>query len=131
MIWLFQMIAATILFCPFIALLLLYMIGKKMKLATTQAFGYAADVATPILFLSVSLAIKGIWQVKVLLWMIILAMVVAMIFTYSNWRTEKEIEVAPLLRRIWRFYFIALVILYFAVIVIGITISVLDYVKVV
>lgn len=131
MIWFIQMIAAIILFCPFIVLLVLYLIGKKMKLATAQAFGYAADVTTVLLFISVSLAIRSIWQVQVFLWMIILAMIVAIFFTYIDWRTKKEIKVPPLLRRIWRFYFIALVILYVAVLVIGITFSVIDYVKVI
>lgn len=131
MIWLIQMIAAILLFCPFIVLLLLFVIGKKMKQSTAKSFGYAADVTTILLFISVSLAIKSVWQIPVFSWMIILAVIVAMIFTYVEWRRVKEIKVPPLLRRIWRFYFIALVILYFAVLVIGIIFSVLDYVKVV
>lgn len=102
-----------------------------MKQSTAKSFGYAADVTTVLLFISVSLAIKSVWEVPVFSWMIILAVIVAMIFTYIEWRKVKEIKVPPLLRRIWRFYFIALVILYFTVLVIGIIFSVLDYVKVV
>lgn len=131
MISFFQLIAAIVLLCPFIILLVIYMIGLKIKLPVARAFGYAADVTTVLLFASIALAVESVWQVHIFVWMIILAIIVAMIFTYIDWRTKKEIKVPPLLRRIWRFYFIALVIVYFAVLVVGITFSVFDYVKVV
>lgn len=130
MIWFLQLIVAVLLFCPFTVLLLVYVIGKKMKLSSVQAFGYGADLTTAILFLSVSLAIKSVWQLSVFLWIIIAAAMIAILFTYRDWRTKKEIEVLPLLRRIWRFYFIVLVFLYIIIVMVGITFSVLDYMNI-
>ena len=131
MIWFVQIVVTVILCCPFIALLLFYLAGKQMKLPTGQAFGYAADITTVLLFISVSLVIKSICQISVFLWIVIIATVIAIVFTYRDWRTKKEIEVLPLLRRIWRFYFIVLVFLYFAVLLVGITFSILEHVNII
>lgn len=129
--WILQVMMALVLFCPFIALFVLFFIGRKLKLTTARSFGYAADTTTIILFFSVGLAIQSVWHVKAFVWLAISAVVMAIIFTYIDWRTKKEIIVAPLLRRIWRFYFIALVILYGVILLAGLTFWVMDYMTVV
>ena len=59
---------------------------------------------------------------------ILVAVVLATIFTYVDWRTKKEIEVMPLLKKLWRVYFILLGTLYFVVWVAGLTYSIIAYV---
>lgn len=131
MIFILQVFVSVILFCPLLGLLLLFLLGRKMKLSSGRAFGYAADITTVILFFTVPLAIYSVWQVNVFIWLAIIAAIVAMIITYIDWRTKKEIEVPPLLRRIWRFYFISLVILYIVILSVGLVYSIIDYVEVV
>ncbi|ACA39029.1 conserved hypothetical protein [Lysinibacillus sphaericus C3-41] len=55
----------------------------------------------------------------------------AMIFTYIDWRTKKEIEVKPLLKKIWRFLFLLLSTAYAVICIIGVIQSLVDYFRVV
>lgn len=101
-----------------------------MRLNKHKAIGFAADVTTAMLFISVPLAIRGLWDVAIFIPLIVIALVVAIIFTYIDWRTKKEIEIKPLLKKIWRIYFIVLSIAYFLVWAIGLTHSVMIFMMV-
>lgn len=118
----------AILICPVIVLLVTYVIGRKCKMNHVKAFGLAADITTCILFLTVPIAIKSIWAIGVFIPTILLAAVIAIISTYIDWKTKKEIEVMPLLKKLWRVYFILLGVLYFVVCIAGLAQNIIEYV---
>ena len=117
-------------FCPVLIFLIVFFIGRKIKIKGIRAFGLASDITTFFLFFSVPLAIRAVWQVNVGLILVIAAIVMAIIFTYIDWRTKKEIEVSALLRKIWRFLFLLLSAAYSVVCVVGIIQSLMDYLQV-
>lgn len=82
-------------------------------------------------FFSVPLAISVLWRVNVGALLVILAIMMAMIFTYIDWRTKKEIEVKPLLKKIWRFLFIILSTAYLVICIVGVIQSIMEYLQVV
>lgn len=109
--------------------MIVYLIGRKVKIRGTHAFGAASDVTTFCLFFSVPLAIGVLWSVNVGVLLVMLALTMAMIFTYIDWRTKKEIEVKPLLKKIWRFQFLVLSTAYVVICIVGIIQSVIEYLQ--
>ena len=120
---------AIIIICPLIALFITYFICRKMRLNSTKAFGFAADVATFLLFFSVPMAVASIWKVSIVIPLIIMAIFIAITFTYIDWRTKKEIEVKSLLRKIWRFQFLVLSTAYIVICIVGVIQSVIEYLQ--
>lgn len=117
-------------FCPVLIFVIVFYISRKIKIKGTHAFGVASDVTTFFLFFSVPLAIGAVWKVNVGIILVIAALVMAMIFTYIDWRTKKEIEVGALLRKIWRFLFLLLSAAYIIICLIGIIQSLVEYLQV-
>ena len=103
------------------------MICRKLRIKKTYAFGFGADVTTFILFFSVPLAIHSIWGASLFLPIIIIALLIALGFTYVDWRTKKEIDVPVLLKKIWRVYFILLSVLYLGTWLIGLSLNVMEH----
>jgi len=109
--------------------MIVYLVGRKVKIRGTHAFGVASDVTTLCLFFSVPLAIRVLWNVDVSALLVTLTVVMAIIFTYIDWRTKKEIEVKPLLRKIWRFQFLVLSAAYIVICLVGVIRSVIEYLQ--
>ena len=86
-------------------------------------------MTTFILFFSVPLAIHSVWGEFLFLPIIIVALLIALAFTYVDWRTKKEIDVPVLLKKIWRVYFIVLSIMYLGTWLIGLSLNVMEYLK--
>ncbi|GAB0167295.1 hypothetical protein LSPCS325_07320 [Lysinibacillus sp. CTST325] len=86
-------------------------------------------MTTVCLFFSVPLAIGVLWNVNVSALLVTLAIMMAMIFTYIDWRTKKEIEVKSLLRKIWRFQFLVLSTAYIVICIVGVIRSVIEYLQ--
>ncbi|GLC87562.1 DUF3397 domain-containing protein [Lysinibacillus piscis] len=126
-----QLIISAIIFCPILLFVIVYIIGRKIKIRGTHAFGVASDATTFCLFFSVPLAIAALWQINIGVLLVIVSIMLAMIFTYVEWRTKKEIEVKPLLKKIWRFQFLLLSMAYIAICLIGIIQSIINYLQVV
>lgn len=124
-----EIVGGILLFCPLIALLLTYIICRKMRIKKMYAVGFAADVTTFILFFSVPLAFKSIWGMSFSLYIIIIALLIALGLTFIDWRTKKEIDVPILLKKIWRIYFILLSILYISAWLIGLSVNIVEYLK--
>ncbi|MGG2053408.1 DUF3397 domain-containing protein [Lysinibacillus pakistanensis] len=124
-----HIVISVIIFCPILLFMIVYLIGRKVKIRGTHAFGAASDVTTFCLFFSVPLAIGVLWSVNVGVLLVMLALTMAMIFTYIDWRTKKEIEVKPLLKKIWRFQFLVLSTAYIVICVVGIIQSVIEYLQ--
>ena len=122
-----EIIGGVILLCPLIVLLLTFMICRKLRIKKKYAFGFGADVTTFILFFSVPLAIHSIWGASLFLPIIIIALLIALGFTYVDWRTKKEIDVPVLFKKIWRVYFILLSVMYLGTWLIGLSLNVMEY----
>ncbi|KPN97348.1 DUF3397 domain-containing protein [Lysinibacillus sp. ZYM-1] len=128
---LLHIIISIVIFCPIVLFVIVYIIGRKVKIRGTHAFGAASDVTTLCLFFSVPLGIGVLWRVNVGALLVILAIMMAMVFTYIDWRTKKEIEVKPLLKKIWRFLFLILSAAYIVICIVGVIQSIVEYLQVV
>ena len=122
-----EIIGGVILLCPLIVLLLTFIICRKLRIKKTYAFGFGADVTTLILFFSVPLTIHSIWGTSLFLPIVIVALLIALAFTYVDWRTKKEIDVLVLFKKIWRVYFIVLSIMYLGTWLIGLSLNVIEH----
>ncbi|MFF5993212.1 DUF3397 domain-containing protein [Lysinibacillus sp. KU-BSD001] len=122
-----EAVGGIILICPLVALILTFIICRKMRIKKIYAVGFAADVTTFILFFSVPLAFYSIWEKSLFLSIVIVALLIAISFTYIDWRTKKEIDVPILLKKIWRVYFILLSAMYLGAWVIGLSVNIMEY----
>ncbi|OEC02660.1 hypothetical protein GY31_06350 [Lysinibacillus sphaericus] len=124
-----HIVISVIIFCPVLLFVIVYAVSRKVNIRGTHAFGAASDVTTFWLFFSVPLAIGALWGVNVGALLVMLAIVLAIVFTYVDWRTKKEIEVKPLLRKIWRFLFLVLSTAYLLICLVGMIQSVVEYLQ--
>lgn len=122
-----QFLLAIIILCPVLAFIAVLLICRKLRLNKYKAIGLAADMTTCLLFFSIPIAMQGLWDIGVMLPMLIVVLMIAIIFTYIDWRTKKEVEVKPLLKKIWRLYFLLFSMTYFIIWVVGITHSVMIF----
>ena len=122
-----EIVGGIILLCPLIALLVTFIICRKLRIQKKYAFGFGVDVTTFILFFSVPLAMHSIWGTSYFLPIIIIALLIALGFTYVDWRTKKEIDVPILLKKIWRVYFILLSVMYLGTWLIGLSLNVMEH----
>lgn len=126
-----HILLSVLIFFPILVFLGTYLICKRRKISKVRAVGIASDQTTFWLFFSVPLAITGVWDIHIGMMLIMFAIMIAMVFTFVEWRTKKEIEIRPLFRKVWRVYFLMLTITYAAVWIIGLVHSVVKYVTVV
>ncbi|MBD8035537.1 MULTISPECIES: DUF3397 domain-containing protein [Solibacillus] len=127
MIVFLQFAFATIILCPIIAFIAVMAVCRKLRIKKNRTIGLAADITTFLLFFSIPIAMRGLWDIGVMMPMLIIVLVIAIIFTYIDWRTKKEIEIKPLLRKIWRIYFLLFSFSYFLIWIVGITHSVMVF----
>lgn len=127
MILFVQFILATIILFPILAFIAVLLICRKLRLNKYRAVGLAADITTGFLFFSIPIALRGLWDIGVMMPMLVIVLMIAIVITYIDWRTKKEIEVNPLLKKTWRLYFLLFSMTYFIIWVVGITHSVMIF----
>lgn len=115
-------------FFPMVVFAVTFYFCRKRKMPSVKAFGLASDQTTIWLFFSVPLAISSLWGIEVGGYVVIIALVIAMIFTYIEWKMKKEIEMKPLLKKVWRVFFLLLTIGYLVVWTVGLLHSIIKYV---
>ncbi|MBD8025870.1 DUF3397 family protein [Ureibacillus sp. Re31] len=123
-----QYIVSTIIFFPIILFFITYVIWRKRKKTNIQSIGTAADVTTFVLFFSVPLSIASLWGENYSGIVFIVAIFIAIIFTYIDWRTKKEIKILSLFKKIWRLFFILLTISYIVIWFVGLIQSIMNLV---
>lgn len=123
-----QYIVSTIIFFPIILFFITYVIWRKRKKTNIQSIGTAADVTTFVLFFSVPLSIASLWGENYSGIVFIVAVFIAIIFTYIDWRTKKEIKILSLFKKIWRLFFILLTISYIVIWFVGLIQSIMNHV---
>lgn len=126
---LIQLAIAIIIVCPVIMLLVTFFVFSKFSKKVAYSFGLAADVTTVVLFISVPLLFKSIWDLNVFLLVIIAAVLLAIVSTFFEWRKSKEIYIPQVMKRIWRLYFLILFVLYFILIFIGMVVYIARYIS--
>lgn len=122
-----QFLVSAIICFPIILFSITYAICYLRKKNVVKCFGYSADATTFILLFSVPLSISSVWGLNYYSIVFVIEIVIAIIFTYIDWRTKKEIEILPLLKKIWRLYFILLTIAYIVIWIVGLIQSIIDY----
>ncbi|MCJ1907154.1 DUF3397 family protein [Planococcus ruber] len=121
-------IGAVLIFAPFIAFLLVVLIArKKMKY---QSIGLAADLTTFLLFFSVPVSIKAIWQIDITALVYLIAILIAIVLLVIEWRQTKEIEILRYIRQTWRMYFVLLALAYSSIWAVGIVLSLLHFFRI-
>lgn len=102
-----------------VSLLIVYRrIGKKPTVKKI------ADLTTPFLFLSIYFTAHVIFGDGVGFTIAIASIVIALFFTIYEYRRVKDFQIVYLLRKVWRLFFILLMIAYFLLILIGIGLAI-------
>lgn len=124
---LIQYLVSIIIFFPIILFFITYFIARKRKKGKVKSFGTASDLTTFVLFFSVPLSISSLWEKNYNIIIFIIAIVIAIIFTYIDWRTKKEIEILGLIKKTWRLYFILLTLAFIVIWIVGLIQSIIEY----
>ena len=118
---------SIILLFPLFFTILSFVILKKIGFSRWKAFGLAADLTTPFFIISLPIIVKTIWGWPVSTLIMSVLLIVAIIFTFFEWRSQKEINIPLLLKKIWRSYFLLLCILYIVLMIVGFIYWILNY----
>ena len=118
---------AIFLLFPFFLTIISVPILKKVGFSSSKAFGFAADLTTPFFIIAIPIIVKSIWDWSISAILISVLLIVAIIFTFFEWRSQKEINIPLLLKKIWRFYFLLLCILYIGLMIAGFVYWIINY----
>ena len=118
---------AIFLFFPFFFTIISLFVLKKIGLSKAKALGLAADLTTPFFIIALPIIAKSIWGWSFSTILFGVLLIVAIIFTYIEWRTQKEINIPLLLKKIWRSYFLLLSIFYIVLMIVGFVYWIIHY----
>ena len=112
---------------PFLFTVILNFVLRKMGLSKNKSFSLAADCTTPLFLISLPVIFKSIWGFSINGIFYAILIFIAIIFTYLEWRSKKEIHIVPLFKKIWRFYFLLFVLLYGIFMIVGFIYWIIQY----
>ena len=119
-------IGAIFIFAPFLAFILLILLTrKKLK---RRAIGLSADVTTFLLFISVPVSMKALWDVDISFAVSVTAIIIAIILLIIEWKKSKEIEVLKYARKTWRLYFLLLSMCYILIWLTGLALTLISFI---
>ncbi|MFC3497318.1 DUF3397 family protein [Planomicrobium okeanokoites] len=119
-------IGAIFIFAPFLAFILLILLTrKKLK---RRAIGLSADVTTFLLFISVPVSMKALWDVNISFAVSVTAIIIAIILLIIEWKKSKEIEVLKYARKTWRLYFLLLSMSYILIWLTGLALTLISFI---
>ena len=120
-------VIALFLIIPIAFTFILYWLLRKIGLSKNKSFGYASDCTTPLFIISLPIIFHTIWGYSIHLVFYTSLIVFAIIMTYIEWRSKKEIHIVPLLKKIWRFYFLFFMLLYVIFMIVGLVYWMFQY----
>ena len=120
------LLAVFLLFPFFFTIISLFLL-KKIGFSQSKALGYATDLTTPILFIALPIIVKSIWGWSIGAILLGVLLVIAIVLTYIEWRSQKEIDIPLLLKKIWRAYFLLLSVMYIVLMIVGIVYWIINY----
>ena len=112
---------------PYIITLVFLVVVKKIGRAPASAIGLAADVTTPFLFLTVYVVSRTIIGEETGVYIITIALMIAIFRVVMERVKVKEFQIAHLLRKTWRLYFLVLTASYILLLLGGIVMKVVEY----
>jgi len=118
---------AIFLLFPFFLTVISIALLKKMGFSSTKALGISSDLTTPFFIIAIPIIVKSIWEWSIAAILISILLVIAIIFTFIEWRSQKEIIIPLLLKKIWRSYFLILSILYIVLMIAGFVYWIIHY----
>lgn len=122
-----EFLFGTLIMVPILIHVIGYLIFRKITKNNSKSFGYAADITTFFLIFSVYLSVSTLWSELVGIMIFAFAIIVGIILTIFEWKTKREMEVIPLMRKIWRILFVYLSFIYIVVWIIGIIQSIIVF----
>lgn len=124
-----SVLSSIVLLFPFIVTLLVLLISKRMGKAPISVLGIAADLTTPLLFLSVYVVARSIFGAGVGFYIMITAVIIVLIYSVFEKKNVKEFRIIRLLRKVWRLFFLVLGSSYLLLLLIGVAMKILEYAK--
>ncbi|PIC65716.1 hypothetical protein CSV79_01180 [Sporosarcina sp. P13] len=118
-------ILSGLLLFPFLILILLLIIAKKIRIKKSKRFGWAVDVTTPFFVITVLILLRAIWDQWFVFYIVALFCIVAIILATIERSKAKEFRIILVLRKAWRAYFLLMACAYFLLILIGITLQII------
>ena len=97
---------------PVLVFLIVFLFCKFILHKRKKSIGIASDVTTFFLYFSITNLFTLIFLKEIGWYLVIFSIVLATIMTYIEWYSIKEIELIPLLRKIWRLLFLLLCCFY-------------------
>ncbi|WP_411747822.1 DUF3397 domain-containing protein [Psychrobacillus psychrotolerans] len=114
---------------PVVVFLLVFIICKFVLHKRKKSIGIASDVSTFFLYFSTANLFSFLFSKGIGWYLIIFSIILATIMTCLDWRSKKEIEIIPLLRKIWRILFLLLCCFYAFLWLFGVIQYVLTYIS--
>lgn len=116
---------AIFIFLPFIPFtLIIFAVRKRLR---KRSVGFAADVTTFLLFLSVPVSMEALWNWDTMAIVFFIAIIIAIAVLIVEWRRTKELEVGTFIRKTWRLYFLILCSAYFLIWMAGLVLTVREF----
>lgn len=112
---------------PYIITIVFLVVIKKMGRAPVTAIGLAADVTTPLLFLTVYVVSREIIGEGTGVYIVTIALMIAIVRIVLERFKVKEFQIAYLLRKTWRLYFLILTASYILLLLSGIIMKAVEY----
>ncbi|WP_153731197.1 DUF3397 domain-containing protein [Sporosarcina obsidiansis] len=122
-------ILGGLLLFPFIILIVLVALAKKLGISPSRRFGWAVDWTTSFLSVAVIILIHAIWDEWLGFYVMGVVCVLAIIFSVIERLRVKEFRTTLVLRKTWRVYFLLLTCCYILLIIFGITWQIIQYVN--
>ena len=120
------LLGALIVF-PFLVTFFLVIFRKRGK-APAKVIGFAADVTTPFLFISVYIIARTIFGAGIGFTIATISIVITITFAVIERIKVKDFQIMRLLRKIWRLFFLILAVAYLIMLVVGVVLKVIEYV---
>lgn len=112
---------------PYIITIVFLVVVKKKGRAPASAIGLAADVTTPFLFLTVYVVSLAIIGEGTGVYLVAAVLIIAIVRIVLERFRVKEFQIAYLLRKTWRLYFLVLTASYILLLLGGIIMKVVEY----
>ncbi|MFJ8066213.1 DUF3397 domain-containing protein [Psychrobacillus sp. NPDC096426] len=125
----FNTIISFLILFPVVLFIMTFFVAKYFLHKRKRSIGIAADVTTFLLFFSVSHVYSVVFVKNIGFLLIICSLIFGTIMTFFDWRTKSEMEVRPLLRKIWRMLFMLLCLFYAFLWIFGVIRYVLGYIS--
>lgn len=122
-------LAGVVVLFPFIIMIVLLVIYRRMGKAPATVIGHTADLTTPFLFLSIYIMANTIFGVGVGFYIAMITLIIMIIYAIIERKKVKDFQITRLVRKVWRFLFIVLAIAYLVLLVLGMGLKVFEYVN--